>query len=110
MQERVARFALKWTIGSGSASLAISAVSSSSSTGVSYRTLLVWVAKDRTNVMVSLIPTSGTAHVGACAVSVDNRSGFATTHLLAPAGGLPTTPRALAAPIETQVRKRPVKR
>jgi sugar lactone lactonase YvrE len=66
--------------------------------------------KDRTNVLVSLIPTSGTALVGACAVSVDNRSGIATTHLLTPAGRLPASPGALAAPIETPVRKRPVRR
>ena len=65
--------------------------------------------KDRTNVMVSVTPVSGTGLISACATSVDNRTGDTKAHLLVPAGGVPTTTPSLAAPVEGG-RKRPVRR
>jgi sugar lactone lactonase YvrE len=66
--------------------------------------------KDRTNVMVTVTPISGNALVGACAVSVDNKSGNSTAHMLAPAGGVPSSTASLAAAIQEPVRRRPVRR
>jgi hypothetical protein len=66
--------------------------------------------KDRTNVLVSVMPLSGSGLISACATSVDNRSGDTKAHLLLPAGGIPaTTSPSLAAPAGSD-RKRPVRR
>ncbi len=64
--------------------------------------------KDRTNVQVAVVASSGSARVAATAISIDNRSGDTQAHALAPGSALPSgsvvTP--VLPPVQSPVRRR----